>query len=185
MVGDRWKDIEAGNKVGCRSIFINRNYKEKKPSTQFATVKSLSGAFRIIKMINLKNIKSKFFADGANMNDFLILKKNKLIDGFTTNPSLMKAAGIKDYKKFAKAVLNIIRIKPVSFEIFADNTKDIEAQAQKIKTWAPNVFVKIPIINTKNKLNTELIGKLNKQCVKINVTAVITTKQTKNLLKKI
>ncbi len=136
-------------------------------------------------MINLKKYKIQIFADGANMNDFLILKKNKLIDGFTTNPSLMKAAGIKDYKKFAKAVLNIIRIKPVSFEIFADNTKDIEAQAQKIKTWAPNVFVKIPIINTKNKLNTELIGKLNKQGVKINVTAVFTTKQTKNLLKKI
>lgn len=133
-------------------------------------------------MINLKKYKIKIYADGANIKDFLILKKNNLIDGFTTNPSLMKAAGIKNYKKFAFSVLKIIKKKPVSFEIFADSKKEIESQAQKIKTWGPNVFVKIPIINTKNKLNTDLIGKLNKKGLKINVTAVFTVKQTKSLL---
>ncbi len=136
-------------------------------------------------MINIKKYKIQIFADGANIKDFKELKKNSLISGFTTNPSLMKSAGIKNYQEFARSVLRIIKKKPVSFEIFADDTKNIEIQAKKISQWAENVFVKIPIINTKSVSYSKLIGKLNKEGVKLNITAVFTLKQTSDLLKEI
>lgn len=137
------------------------------------------------KMINLNKFKINIYVDGANLNDFIKFKKNKLIKGFTTNPSLMRKAGIKNYKSFSLKVLNIIKKKPVSFEVFTDNTKQIEDQSREISSWADNVYVKIPIMNTKKKLNSNLIGKLNKEGIKINVTAVFTANQTKSLLKKI
>ena len=117
-------------------------------------------------MININKFKLNIFADGANINDFKKLKKNSLIKGFTTNPSLMRSAGVKNYLTFAKDVLNIIKKKPVSFEIFADSTKEIEEQARQISSLANNVYVKIPIINTKRKSNVKLIGKLNKEAFK-------------------
>ena len=133
----------------------------------------------------MKKFKIKIFADGAKIQDFKNLKKNKLIEGFTTNPSLMKSAGVKNYKDFSKKVLKLIKKKPVSFEIFADDKKNIEKQALLISEWGSNVFVKIPIMNTKKTKNSNLIGKLNQQGIKLNVTAVFTTKQTKDLLKHI
>ena len=136
-------------------------------------------------MKKIEKFKINVFADGANINDFKILKKNKNINGFTTNPSLMRAAGVKNYVGFAKQVLKLIKKKPVSFEIFADDKKNIEKQANLISTWGKNVYVKIPIINTKNKFNDDLIGRLNNKGVKVNVTAVFTVEQTKKLLKKI
>ena len=134
-------------------------------------------------MKKIDNFKIKFFADGADLKDFRKLSKNRLVSGFTTNPSLMRKSGIKNYLSFAKKVLKLIRVKPVSFEIFADDIKEIEKQALKISKLGKNVFVKIPIINTKKKSNAKLIAKLNKQGVKINVTAVFTLKQTTSLFK--
>ena len=96
-----------------------------------------------------------------------------------------RAAGVKNYVGFANQVLKLIKKKPVSFEIFADDKKNIEKQANLISTWGKNVYVKIPIINTKNKFNDDLIGRLNNKGVKVNVTAVFTVEQTKKLLKKI
>jgi len=136
-------------------------------------------------MIKKNKLKIKIFSDGADLADFKALKKNKLVKGFTTNPSLMKKSGIKNYKEFSVRVLKLIKSKPVSFEIFGDDLDSIEKQSRIITSWAKNVYVKIPIINTKNKFNTSLIGKLNKEGIKINVTAVFTVKQTKKLLKKI
>lgn len=136
-------------------------------------------------MHKLDKFKIDIYSDGAKISDFYNLKSKKYIKGFTTNPSLMKQAGVENYKKFSKKVLKLIKKKPVSFEIFADNTKDIKEQAQEITTWGKNVFVKIPIINTKNQFNSKLIGKLNSQKIKINVTAVFTISQTKSLLKKL
>ena len=134
-------------------------------------------------MKKIDNFKIKFFADGADLKDFRKLSKNRLVSGFTTNPSLMRKSGIKNYLSFAKKVLKLIRVKPVSFEIFADDIKEIEKQALKISKLGKNVFVKITIINTKKKSNAKLIAKLNKQGVKINVTAVFTLKQTTSLFK--
>lgn len=136
-------------------------------------------------MKKIEKFKIKFFADGADLKDFIKLSKNKLVSGFTTNPSLMRKSGVKNYLSFAKKVLKIIRKKPVSFEIFADDIDQIEKQALKISKLGENVFVKIPIINTKKKSNVALIADLNRKGVKINVTAIFTTNQTISLFKKI
>ena len=136
-------------------------------------------------MINIKKFKTKIFCDGANFQDIKKFKKEKFITGFTTNPSLMKDAGVKNYKKFSIKVLKEVKSKDVSFEIFADDLKNIETQAREIAKWGKNVYVKIPVINTKNETNSSLIGKLNKDGIKINVTAIFTTKQTRSILKKI
>lgn len=126
----------------------------------------------------MKKFRVEYYADGANIKDIKIGNKNNKIKGFTTNPSLMKSSGIKNYKKFAKEILKIVKIKPVSFEIFADEAHEIEAQARIISSWGKNVFVKIPIINTKGVSNAKLIGKLNNENIRLNVTAVFLPKQS-------
>lgn len=136
-------------------------------------------------MINLKKLKTSIFCDGANFEDIQKYKNEKYIDGFTTNPTLMRDAGVKDYKKFCIKVLKEVKSKSVSFEIFADDLVNIEIQARKIAEWGKNVYVKIPVINTKNQSNSSLIGKLNNDGIKINVTAVFTLAQTKSILSKI
>ena len=136
-------------------------------------------------MIKINKFKTEIYLDGANISDFIKFKKNKLIKGFTTNPSLMRKAGVFNYEKFCKKSLKIIKNKPISFEIFADTKNEIKYQAEKISSWGKNVFVKIPIINTKNISNADLIGKLNKKGIKINVTAIFTINQSNDVLKKI
>ncbi len=136
-------------------------------------------------MINLNKFKSSIYVDGANIKDFKDLSKNTLIKGFTTNPSLMRSSGVLNYLKFAKQVLKIVKRKPVSFEIFADDANNIVSQALKIKELGENVFVKIPIITTNNKSNADLIVKLNRMGIKINVTAIFTLNQSLPLIKKL
>ena len=97
---------------------------------------------------SLKDLKVKIYADGADKEGMLALYKNEHIKGFTTNPTLMAKAGVKDYRAFAKDILTVIRDRSISFEVFSDDIADMERQAAEIKTWAPNVFVKIPITNT-------------------------------------
>lgn len=136
-------------------------------------------------MIKINKFKTEFYLDGADISDFKKFKKNRLIKGFTTNPSLMRKAGVKNYEEFCKKSLKIIKKKPISFEIFADDINEIRYQAKLISKWGKNIFVKIPIINTKNISNAKLIGELNKEGVKVNVTAVFTLSQTKKILKEI
>ncbi len=136
-------------------------------------------------MIKLKKFKTEFYLDGADISDLRKFKNNKLIKGFTTNPSLMRKAGVKNYETFCKNSLKMIKKKPISFEIFADDIDEIRYQAKLISKWGKNIFVKIPIINTKNISNAKLIGELNKEGIKINVTAVFTLNQTKKVLKEI
>ena len=136
-------------------------------------------------MIKINKLKTQIFLDGANFSDIQKFKEKKYITGFTTNPSLMKEAGVKNYKNFCLKILNTIKKKDVSFEIFADDLKNIEFQAREIASWGKNIYVKIPVINTQNKCNSGLIGKLNNDGIKINVTAVFTLDQTKRILKKI
>ena len=102
-------------------------------------------------MTKLDKLDIKIFADGANINEMLELEKNQLIKGFTTNPSLMKSAGVKDYKEFALNVLSKIKNKPISFEVFSDDLTEIEIQAEEIAKWGENLNVKIPITNTKGQ----------------------------------
>ena len=124
----------------------------------------------------------KLFADGADRIGMLDMNKNSLISGFTTNPTLMRKAGITDYRLFARDILSQIIDKPISFEVFSDDFSDMERQALEIASWAKNVNVKIPITNTKSESSVDLIRRLAQKGVKINVTAMMTVKQAKVVL---
>ena len=124
-----------------------------------------------------KNFKIEIFADGADIKSIKKLNKKKYISGFTTNPSLMKKAGIKNYKKFAIEVLKVVNKKPISFEVFSDNIKLMEKQAHEISSWGKNVYVKIPVTNSMGKKTTKIIRSLSREGVKLNITAIFTKKQ--------
>ena len=128
-------------------------------------------------------MKTKIFCDIAELNIIKKFNKKKIVDGFTTNPSLMRKAGAKDYKLYSKKILNICKNKPVSLEVFADNYEDMRLQALQINTWAKNVYVKIPIVNSKGKFMGKIIRELNGKKIKLNITAVYTANQTKKILK--
>lgn len=128
----------------------------------------------------LQDLHIKIFADGADKASMLELASNPLIKGFTTNPTLMRKAGVTDYTGFAKEILAEIKDKPVSFEVFSDDFPEMERQARIINSWAPNVYVKIPITNTQKEPSYDLIKKLSKDGIKLNVTAIFSLAQVKN-----
>ncbi len=132
-------------------------------------------------MKNNQNFKIQIFADGADVKSIEKLNLDSKINGFTTNPSLMKKAGIKDYKKFAHEVLKIVKDKPISFEVFSDEINEMESQAKEINSWGNNIYVKIPITNSKGEKTTNLVSKLSKNNIKCNVTAVFTLEQVKEI----
>ena len=127
---------------------------------------------------------TKIYCDIADKKIIKIYNKKKIVNGFTTNPSLMRKAGAKNYQKYCKELLKITK-KPISFEVFADDEKNMIIQGKKIKSWGKNVYVKVPIVNSKGKFTGRVIKELNQQKVKLNITAVYTAKQTKKILKKI
>lgn len=122
-------------------------------------------------------LKVKIFADGADKARMLELYGNKLVKGFTTNPTLMRQAGVTDYEAFAKDILKSIPDRPISFEVFTDDFADMERQALKIASWGDNVFVKIPVTNTKRESSAPLIRRLVKVGVQLNITAIFTKEQ--------
>ena len=126
---------------------------------------------------------TKIFCDIADIKNIRKFNKKKLVKGFTTNPSLMRKAGAKDYKDYSKKILNICKTKPVSLEVFADTNDEMLEQALKINSWGKNVFVKIPITNSKGKFTGNIIKKLNNKKIKLNITAVYSSSQTKKILK--
>ena len=128
---------------------------------------------------------TKIFCDIADISSIKKFNKIKIVKGFTTNPSLMRKAGAKDYKIYSKQILKICKNKPVSFEVFADDHKSMIKQGIKISSWAKNVYVKVPIVNSKNKFTGNVIKELNSKNIKLNITAVYTASQTKKILKKI
>ena len=127
---------------------------------------------------------TKIFCDIADINLIKKFNKKSLIEGFTTNPSLMRKAGAKNYKNYSKEILKITK-KPISFEVFADDEKNMINQGIKISKWGKNVYVKVPVTNSKGKFSGKVINKLNKKKIKLNITAVYTAYQTKQILKKI
>ena len=133
-------------------------------------------------MKKIEDLRVKIFADGADKQDMLEMNSKKFIKGMTTNPTLMKKAGIKDYERFAKDILSTIKEKPISFEVFSDDFNDMERQAMKITSWAENVYVKIPITNTGKESSKELIKRLAEKKVKLNITAIFTLDQVKTVL---
>jgi transaldolase len=132
-------------------------------------------------MKKLSDLKVKLFADGADKPGMLTLNANPLIQGMTTNPTLMKKSGVKDFEAFAKDLLQSITQKPISFEVFTDDFPEMRRQAAKIQSWGPNVYVKIPITNTRNESSLPLIKELAAEGVKLNITAILTLEQVKGV----
>ena len=128
-------------------------------------------------------MKTKIFCDIAELNQIKKFNKKKIVKGFTTNPSLMRKAGAKDYKSYANKILKICKNKPISLEVFADDYVGMKKQALQISTWGKNVYVKIPVTNSKGIFMGKIIKELNSQNIKLNITAVYTAKQTQKILK--
>ena len=130
-------------------------------------------------------MKIKIFCDIADLNLIKKFNKKKIVTGFTTNPSLMRKAGAKDYKLYSKQILKVCRKKPISLEVFADDNNSMIKQGMIINTWGKNVYVKVPVVNSKNQFTGKVIKKLNDKNIKLNITAVYTAKQTQKILKQI
>jgi transaldolase len=126
-------------------------------------------------------LKVKLFADGAEKCTMLHLYANPVIQGFTTNPTLMRKAGIRNYEEFARDILEAIPDRPISFEVFADDFGDMEVQARYIASWASNVYVKVPVTNTKRESSCPLIRRLSHDGIKVNATALLTTDQVQRV----
>ena len=125
---------------------------------------------------------TKIFCDIADLDLIKKFNKKKIVKGFTTNPSLMRKAGAKDYKVYSKKILKICKNKPVSLEVFGDDNRTMLNQALQINSWGKNVYVKIPVINSKGKFTGKVIKYLSQKNIKLNITAVYTAKQTKKIL---
>jgi transaldolase len=119
----------------------------------------------------------KLFADGADLTGIRAIAQDPAIAGFTTNPTLMRKAGIADYERFAREAIEIVGGRPISFEVFADEREEMERQARKIARWGENVFVKVPVTNTRGESTTSLVRRLTAEGVQLNVTALLTLRQ--------
>ena len=126
---------------------------------------------------------TKIFCDIADISSIKKFNNKSIVKGFTTNPSLMRKAGAKDYKSYCQQILKVCRNKPISFEVFADDQDSMIDQGIKINSWGKNVYVKVPIVNSKNKFSGNVIKELNSKNIKLNITAVYTAKQTEKILK--
>jgi transaldolase len=132
--------------------------------------------------MNLTTLRTKIFGDGAELDGMLTLYRQPYIKGFTTNPTLMRKAGISDYRAFAHQVLAAIPDRPISFEVFSDEFEEMERQAAEIATWGEYVYVKIPVTNTKRIPTYDLIHRLSHSAVKVNVTAILTLEQVRDVV---
>jgi len=132
-------------------------------------------------MKTLDQLKVKIFADGADLDSILDLYKQPFIKGFTTNPTLMRKSGVSDYEGFARQVLEHITDRPISFEVFSDEFTEMERQARKISAWGKNVYVKIPVTNTRHESSVDLICRLASEGIKLNVTALLPLEQVRKV----
>src|SRR2546423_5214342 len=133
-------------------------------------------------MQSLADLKIKIFADGADKETLFALNSDQLVKGITTNPTLMRKAGIADYEKFAREILGTIKDKPISFEVFSDEFPEMRRQALKISQWQKNVYVKIPVTNTRTEPSLPLIRELAQEGVQLNITAILTTDQVRKVV---
>jgi len=128
---------------------------------------------------------TKIFCDSADISEIKKLNNHNLVSGFTTNPSLMRKSGAKNYRNYSMEILKICKKKPISFEVISDNFNEIEKQAYEINAWGKNVFVKIPVTNSKGQFSGKIIKKLSDQGLKLNITAVYTTDHVKKIIKSV
>ncbi len=130
-------------------------------------------------------MKTKIFCDSADFKTIKKLSINNLVDGFTTNPSLMRLAGAKNYKNYSLRLLGVCKKKPISLEVFGDTTYEMLSQAYKINSWGKNIYVKIPVVNSKGLFSGKVINTLSSKGIKLNITAVYTVDQVKKIIKKV
>jgi transaldolase len=199
VIGDRWRDIDAGINAGCYTVLVDRGWAER-PSAYEPNARATSALTAANWVVDhtrsemaktsteadspeprLDNLRIKLFADGADRDDIVRLAGNPLIAGFTTNPTLMRKAAVSDYELFARSILEIIGSRPVSYEVFADDFPEMRRQALKITTWGENVYVKIPVTNTLAKSSAPLVRELSEEGVKLNVTALMTDRQVESV----
>jgi transaldolase len=128
-------------------------------------------------------MKTKIFCDSAEYKTIKFFNKRSIVDGFTTNPSLMRVSGAKNYKDYSLKILKICKKKPISFEVFADDPNEMLKQAYKINTWGKNVYVKIPVVNSKGQFMGEVIKELSSKRIKLNITAIYSFEQVKKVFK--
>ena len=128
-------------------------------------------------------MRTKIFCDSADIKTVKEFNKNSLVSGFTTNPSLMRKAGAKDYKNYSLKLLRVCKKKPISLEVFADKFDEMIRQAIMINSWGKNVYVKIPVVNSKGLFSGAVINKLSNKGIKLNITAVYTVPQVRKILK--
>ncbi len=190
VVGDRWRDIEAGKRAGCKTVFLDYGYGEKQPTGQDHTARTLLAAKEwILKSVGGHAMKMPndwkigIYADGADLPSILRLAADPMIKGFTTNPTLMRQAGISDYEGFSRQVLSHITDRPVSLEVFSDDLGEMYLQAQQIASWGANVFVKIPVSNTQGVSTEPIVRALASEGVQLNVTALMTLAQVETVSK--
>ena len=184
MVGDRWRDIEAGQRAGVKCLFIDHGYRERQPEGEFVRVDSIGSAAEEILRMSVPSVESltvKIFADGADRAGMLEMYARSYIKGFTTNPTLMHKAGLTDYRAFAHSILEVIPDRPISFEVFSDEVEEMERQAREIARWGDNVYVKVPITNTRREPTVDLVRRLSNDGVKVNVTAMMTLEQVRDI----
>lgn len=191
MIGDRWRDVEAGQRAGCTALFIDYDYRERRPAPPYISVASLAMAADWIltndsrtgvSMTGIADLKVKIFADGADKAGILEMYGKPFVKGFTTNPTLMHKAGLTDYRAFARDILTAIPDRPISFEVFADEFDEMERQGREIATWGENVYVKIPVTNTRREPAYDLVHRLSHAGVKLNVTAILTLEQVRDVV---
>ena len=201
MVGDRWGDVAAGAAAGCQTLLVDMPYSQGERCNPDFRVANLSEAADVIlsqidqrmapategskrgqmTVPDVKKLRTKIFADGADRAGMLEMARKPFISGLTTNPTLMRKAGITDYRAFAKDVLSAVRDKPISFEVFCDEFGEMERQAREIASWGDNVYVKIPVTNCQGEGAYTLIRRLAKAGVKQNVTALMTLSQVRDV----
>ena len=186
LIGDRWRDIEAGRRAGCRAVLLGDGYHERAAIEPHARAASLTEAADWILMTigtpetfspRVAALNVQIFADGADVPSMIELAALPHVKGFTTNPTLMRKAGVRDYEAFAKDVLRAIPDRPISFEVFSDEFPEMERQAHRIAAWGDHVNVKIPVTNSRGEPAYDLVRRLSSAGVRVNVTAVFTLGQ--------
>jgi transaldolase len=193
LVGDRWRDIEAGTAAHCRTIFVDRGYDERAPSVRpdvrvaniveaatwiIADARSTMNATESSALASsVQELRIKLFADGADLDGIAKLAADPLIAGFTTNPTLMRKAGITHYADFGRKALGLVGGRPISFEVFADEPREMLRHARELASWGENVYVKIPVTDTNGLSMSSVVRELTAEGVRLNVTALMTEEQ--------
>ena len=187
IVGDRWSDIEAGRAAGCRTFLIRKDYSQRercRPDYEVVNLGQAAAAILHMAALGeresaptLEGLRVKIFADGADVPTMLELARLPYIAGFTTNPALMRKAGVTDYRAFAREVLRAIPDRPISLEVVADDFAEMERQAHEIASWGEHVYVKIPVMDAEGRTADDCISRLAKAQIKLNITAILTLEQ--------